>query len=254
MDAEAFHCGQGARQGAIAHDPRQHVGAFRRQRDEIPERIVSRGGLRDLVVGFGLHGMDEVRKLVGVLDEEHRHVVADQIPHALLSVELHGEAAHVAGRVGRTTRTRHRREAHEDGRLDLGVAKDLRTGQLGEVFIYLKHAVRRRTARMYHALRNALMVEMRDLLTHQYVFEESGTPDARLQRVLVVADRDALVGRQHVARRHRIGLDGTGLGRLLPRRILFVERRVLPCRTGRGRGHRWRNRLFGHGAVPISWA
>jgi hypothetical protein len=45
--------------------------------------------------------VDEVGKLHRVLDEEDRDVVADQVPVALVRVELHREAAHVARGVGR---------------------------------------------------------------------------------------------------------------------------------------------------------
>jgi hypothetical protein len=54
--------------------------------------------------GCGLAGVDEVGELDAVLDEEHRDVVADQVEGALLGVELHGEAAGVAHRVGRAAR------------------------------------------------------------------------------------------------------------------------------------------------------
>ena len=63
--------------------------------------------------GCLLHGVDEVGELDRVLDEEHRDVVADEIPVALLRVELHGEAADVAGEVERALVAGHRREAHE---------------------------------------------------------------------------------------------------------------------------------------------
>ena len=74
-------------------------------------------GLRDLVVRLGLHRMDQVGKLDRVLDEEHRHVVADEVPHAFVGIELDREAAHVARRVGRAARAGDGREAHEDRRL-----------------------------------------------------------------------------------------------------------------------------------------
>jgi hypothetical protein len=38
------------------------------------------------VVGLGLHRMHEVGELHRVLDEEHRHVVADQVPVAFVCV------------------------------------------------------------------------------------------------------------------------------------------------------------------------
>ena len=46
--------------------------------------------------GSRLDGVDEVRELDAVLDEEHRHVVADQVAVALVGVELDREAADVA--------------------------------------------------------------------------------------------------------------------------------------------------------------
>ena len=46
-------------------------------------------GLRKGAVGFHLYGMDQVGEFDGVLNEEHRDIVADQIPVAFLRVELH---------------------------------------------------------------------------------------------------------------------------------------------------------------------
>ena len=40
-------------------------------------------GLREAAVGLHLHRMDEVGELDRVLDEEHRDVVADEVPVAL---------------------------------------------------------------------------------------------------------------------------------------------------------------------------
>ena len=51
--------------------------------------------------GVGLEGVDEIRELDRVADEEHFEVVADQIPVAVFGVELDGEAARVAQRFGR---------------------------------------------------------------------------------------------------------------------------------------------------------
>jgi hypothetical protein len=45
--------------------------------------------------------MNEVGELDGVLDEEDRDVVADEIPVALLSVELDGKAPYIPRRVDR---------------------------------------------------------------------------------------------------------------------------------------------------------
>jgi hypothetical protein len=55
--------------------------------------------LRDLHVRVRLGGVDDVGELDAVLDEEDGDVVADQVEHALVGVELHREAPHVAHRV-----------------------------------------------------------------------------------------------------------------------------------------------------------
>ena len=89
------------------------VGGLGVQRDEVPERVVRRLRLRDLPVRVRLGGVDDVGELDAVLDEEHRHVVADQVEVALVGVELHREAAGVAHGVGRPARAEHGREPDE---------------------------------------------------------------------------------------------------------------------------------------------
>ena len=89
--------------------------ALGRERDEVPEIVM--GGLRlwEAAVRLLLGGVDQVRELDRVLNEEDRDVVADDVPVALLGVELHGKAAHVAREVGRAFIAGDRREAHEGG-------------------------------------------------------------------------------------------------------------------------------------------
>jgi hypothetical protein len=50
---------------------------------------------------------------------------------------------------------------------------------------------------MHNPLRDALVIEVRDLLAKDEVLEQRRPAEARLQRVLVVRDGDALVGREH---------------------------------------------------------
>jgi len=51
--------------------------------------------LRHLIVRLGLDGVNDVREFDRVLDEEHRDVVADDVPVPLLGVELDRKAADV---------------------------------------------------------------------------------------------------------------------------------------------------------------
>ena len=96
VDAEALHEAERARDRPVGHDPHDHVHALGRQRDEVPEVVVRGLRLREAAVGLLLGGVDQVGELDRVLDEEHRDVVADEVPVAFLGVELDREAAHVA--------------------------------------------------------------------------------------------------------------------------------------------------------------
>ena len=66
-----------------------------------------RGCLREGLVGLHLDAVDQVGELDGVLDEEDRDIVADQIPIALLGIEFDGETADVARRIDRSGATGH---------------------------------------------------------------------------------------------------------------------------------------------------
>ena len=167
----------------------QHVGGLGHQGDEVPEGVVRGRGLRHLVVRLGLDRVDEVGELHRVLDEEHRDVVADQVPVAFVGVELDREAAHVARQVGRAALAEHGREAHEHRRALAGFGERRRLGDRAERVVALEVAVRRRAARVHHALGDALVVEVGDLLAQDEVLEQRRPAQARLERVLVVGDR-----------------------------------------------------------------
>ena len=196
VDAEALHHPVAARDRAVGHHPHQHVSAFRHERDEIPERVVRGSGLRHRVVRLGLHRVHQIRELHRILDEEHRDVVADEIPVAFVRIELDGEAAHIARRVGGAAFAGDRREAHEYRRAFAGLRKDGRPRQLGERFVALEESVRTRAAGMHDALWNALMIEVRDLLAEDEILQERGPAQPGLQRILIVGDRHTLVGGQ----------------------------------------------------------
>ncbi|MNO48221.1 hypothetical protein D3C76_385530 [compost metagenome] len=199
VHAKALHHPQAARDGTVGHGPGHHVRRLRHQRDEVPESVVSRAAGRHLVVRLGFDRMYEVRKLDGVLDEKHRHVVANQVEIAFIGIELDGKAAHVAYRVTRASRPLHRGKTHEyRGHLLRGL-QETGLGQLGMAAVALEVAMRPGPTGMDDTLRNALMVEVGDLLAHDEVFEQRRPASAGLETVLVVGDLHALVGAQGLA-------------------------------------------------------
>ncbi len=105
---------------------------FGHQRDEVPEVVVRRLGLREPAVGLRLHRVDQVGELDRVLDEEDRDVVADQVPVALLRVELDGEAAHVARQVEGALAAGDGREPHERRGALAGPLEEVGPGEVGQ--------------------------------------------------------------------------------------------------------------------------
>jgi hypothetical protein len=60
--------------------------------------------------------MDQVGKLDRVLDEENRDIVADDVPVALLRVELHGETPDIPREVDRALASGDGGKSDESGR------------------------------------------------------------------------------------------------------------------------------------------
>jgi hypothetical protein len=75
--------------------------------------------------------MDDVGKFDGILDKEHRNVVADEIEVSLAGVELDGKPAYIAGGIHRALAAGDRREADEDRRLFSRVLQEGCFGQFG---------------------------------------------------------------------------------------------------------------------------
>ena len=94
--AIAVHIAPGAGRPAIGHQERHLVHRLGRQRPVIPLHVVA----AQTGVGQTLLGVNEVLELLRVAHEEDRRVVADHVVVALFGVELEGEAARVAHRVG----------------------------------------------------------------------------------------------------------------------------------------------------------
>ncbi|MGY3246865.1 hypothetical protein ACVWYT_006314 [Streptomyces sp. TE4109] len=185
--AVPVHVAQRGRDAPVTEEPGHLVGGLGRQTPEVPDVVrLLRAGVR-----VALLGVDEVGELDGVLDEEHRGVVADEVVVALFGVELQRETAGVAHRVGRAEVARDGREAQEGLGLLADLGEELGPRPLRDVTGQRERAVRAGAAGVHDALRNALTVEVRELLQQRLVLHQDGTADARGLAVLVVGDRRA---------------------------------------------------------------
>ena len=83
------------------------------------------------------------------------------------------------------------------------IGQEAGLGQVGQILIDLKHAVRGSAARVDDALGNALVIEMGDLFAKMEVLHQRRAAYAGLQGVLIVGNLDALIPGHDLA-----GLDG----------------------------------------------
>lgn len=78
--------------------PEIHL-TFGLETNEVPEIVVGALPSGYLVLGLRFHRMDDVREFDGVLDKEHRNIVPNDVPVALLSVKLDSETADITNGV-----------------------------------------------------------------------------------------------------------------------------------------------------------
>jgi len=192
MLAEHVHVAEAVGDAAVGHDDRALVERLGQQRPEVP------GVLRGAHAGVGvaLDGAVEVREVVHVAEEEGRGVVADEIPVALLGVELAGEAADVALGVGRAALARHGGEADEDVGLLADLGEELGLGVPGDVVRHGEVAVSAPALGVHAPLGDDLAVEVGQLLQQPHILHHHRTARAGCQGVFILGDgRADLVGK-----------------------------------------------------------
>jgi len=124
VNSEALHHAVRARDCSVTHGPHEHVGTFGVEVLEVPEIVMSRLSLGYLIVGLRLCSVDNVGELDSVLDEENGNVVSNDIPVALVGVELHGEASYISDGIGGPPGAEDSRETYKDGSCTGSVIED----------------------------------------------------------------------------------------------------------------------------------
>lgn len=161
--------------------------------------------------------MNEDRKFDGVLNEENRNVISDEIPVAFLRINLNGESAYVACEVDGTLASGNGREADESRRALALALEYVRACDVGQRIGDFEEAMRAVTAGMNDALGDSLVVEMEEFLAQMEVFEKRWAAMTGAQRVLIVRDRNALLGceRGYVGARNLMGFATSALRRIV---------------------------------------
>src|ERR1035437_1354623 len=166
---------------------------FRRERNEIPERVVRGRRLRKAAVGFHLYGMDEVGKFDGILDEENRDVVADQVPVAFLGVKLDGKPAYVTRGIDRTRAACDGRYAGKNGGLLAYLGEYPGGGVLLQRDGQLEESMRARRTRVYDTLGNTFVIEIVYFFAEDEILQQCRAARIGPERVLIIGKCEALV-------------------------------------------------------------
>ena len=127
------------------------------QSDKVPEHV----GILQMGLRITLLGVDETREQNGITNEEDGCVVANQIPNAIIGVELHGEAARIASSISRTALTADSRETNSHWRALLDLLKDLGGDVFGDVMSDFQITKSTDTLGVHNTFGNALTIEMR---------------------------------------------------------------------------------------------
>lgn len=73
------HVAETTRDAVTGHGPKQGVQGTRLLAKEVPGRVVGSGRLGNLTVGAWLDSVDQIREPNGILDEENRDIVSDNV-------------------------------------------------------------------------------------------------------------------------------------------------------------------------------
>ena len=235
--AKAVHVAVAGGQAAVAHHDGDLVQRLGQRAPEVPVVF----GAAQVGARVALDGMVQVRELERVAHEEHRRVVANQVPVAFFGVELEGKAANVTLGVGRAAFTRDGGEAGKHPGLLANVREQLGTGVAGDVVGDGEGAVSARTLGVHAPLGNDLAVKVRQLFKQPDILQQGRAARARRHGVLVVHHGRASDGGQSGA--NGFGTHG-GISKKVIRgdRLALKRKRAVLCnrnkRPGAGRPYR----------------
>jgi len=174
-----------------------------------------------------------------VAEEEDRRVVSDDVPVALVRIELQGESSDVALRVGGAALAGYGREAREHLGLLADLGEDAGLGVLGDVMCHGEGAEGSGTLGVHAPLGDDLAIEVRQFLKEPHILKERRASFPGGLNVLVVDDGGAERSGKFL---HGV-LSGAmvvgSLGFKDVRRIAWAGLRVLRvggCESARGEG------------------
>ena len=149
--------------------------------------------LREFAIRLWLGGVNQIRKFDGILDKEHRDVIADQIPISFERIKFDRKSANVTRRIGGSLVARDGGKPDEYRCAHTHAVEYSGFGYVRQGFRQLEVAMRGGASGVHNALGNPLMVEVIDLFAKEKILEEDRAARADFQLVFVVGYNRALV-------------------------------------------------------------
>jgi len=166
------------------------MGRFGDEGKEVPEHV----GVLAVSLGVSLLGVNEIRELGGVSDEEDGGVVTNHIPVTFFSVELDGKTSGISFSISRTLFTTDSGESSENGSsLSDGVQK-FGLAELGDVVGDFEVTVSTGALSVDDSFGDSFSVETGELVDQREILEEDWAVFSSGKGVLVVINGSTVRG------------------------------------------------------------
>jgi hypothetical protein len=185
VHTEAFHVTVIGWDTNVVEQEREHVAGFR----DVGEEVHDAPWLLEVALGVGLQGVDHVREFDPVPDEENWDIIPDHVEVPFPRVELHSEPTRVTERLGAASLVDHSGEADDQRGLHARRPEEVGAREVGDVVCHFEEALGAGAARVHHALRDALSVELRQLLHQVVILQQHRAAGTHRERVVVVPYR-----------------------------------------------------------------
>ena len=159
MAAESMHMTISIRSTTIAHQEHYLVEAFRIQAPEIPHHC------RTLCMCSRIPflGMNEIRKLLRILNKEDRSIISNKVPVSIFCIEFHSKSAWVSFCIRRSLLAANGGKTQEDPGLFSNLVKDFCPCKVCNIICDGERAVSTCAFRMHNTLWNALTIKVSHL-------------------------------------------------------------------------------------------
>ena len=117
-----------------------------------------------LIMRLWLAGVNDVREAHGILDEKDRNIISNDVPVALVGVELDCKAAYITNRIRTPTASKNGGKPKKYRRFSTSFCQNTRRCHVCSALMQPEGTKSTSSASMYHSLGDSFMIEAMYLL------------------------------------------------------------------------------------------